>query len=153
MLENCAHCIRFRLFPQPVKGTMSEAELHIIKARMLEGRRAKAERGELGRPVPMGYVRRPSGEIVLDPDEQAQTTIRLVFDLFERWRTIGKVMSHFARHDIRLPVRVLGGPNKGELEWRRPSRPTLQNLFTNPIYAGAVRPESPMFHHTWAWVA
>ncbi len=120
-----------------LKGTMSEAELHIIKARMLEGRRAKAARGELGRHVPMGYVRRPSGEIVLDPDEQAQTTIRLVFDLFERWRTIGKVMSHFARHDIRLPVRVLGGPNKGELEWRRPSRPTLQNLFTNPIYAGA----------------
>lgn len=120
-----------------LKGTMSEAELHIIKARMLEGRRAKAGRGELGRHVPMGYVRRPSGEIVLDPDEQAQTTIRLVFDLFERWRTIGKVMSHFARHDIRLPVRVLGGPNKGELEWRRPSRPTLQNLFTNPIYAGA----------------
>src|SRR3954465_14389062 len=75
-----------------LKGTMSEAELHIIKARMLEGRRAKAERGELGRHVPMGYVRRPSGEIVLDPDEQAQTTIRLVFNLFERWRTIGKGM-------------------------------------------------------------
>ena len=49
-----------------------EAELHIIKARMLEGRRAKAERGELGRHVPMGYVRRPSGEIVLDPDELAR---------------------------------------------------------------------------------
>ena len=47
-----------------LKGTMSEAELHIIKARMLEGRRAKAARGELGRPVPMGYVRRPSGETV-----------------------------------------------------------------------------------------
>ena len=54
-----------------LKGTMSEAELHILKARMLEGRMAKARRGELGRPVPMGYVRRPSGEIALDPDEQA----------------------------------------------------------------------------------
>lgn len=120
-----------------LKGTMSEAELHIIKARMLEGRRAKAERGELGKPVPMGYLRRPSGEVVFDPDEQAQATIRLVFDLFERRRTIGKVMGYLVQHDIRLPVRVLGGPGKGELEWRRVNRATLQNLFANPIYAGA----------------
>jgi hypothetical protein len=47
---------------------MSEAELHILKARMLEGRMAKARRGELGRAVPMGYTRRASGEIILDPD-------------------------------------------------------------------------------------
>ena len=64
-----------------LKATMSEAELHILKARMLEARMAKARRGELGKPVPMGYVRRPSGETDLDPDEQAQATIRLVFDL------------------------------------------------------------------------
>ena len=75
-----------------LKGTMSEAELHILKARMLEGRRAKARRGELGKPVPMGYLRHPSGEIIFDPDEQAQATIRLVFGLFERFRTVGKVM-------------------------------------------------------------
>jgi DNA invertase Pin-like site-specific DNA recombinase len=54
---------------------MSEAELHILKARMLEGRRAKARRGELGKAVPMGYLRRPSGEVVFDPDEQDQATI------------------------------------------------------------------------------
>ena len=65
-----------------LKGTMSEAELHILKARMLAGRKAKAPRGELGKPVPIGFVRRPSGEIVFDPDEQAQATVRLVFDLF-----------------------------------------------------------------------
>jgi DNA invertase Pin-like site-specific DNA recombinase len=52
-----------------LKETMSEAELHILKARMLEGRRAKARRGELGKPVPMGYLRYPSSEIVFDPDE------------------------------------------------------------------------------------
>jgi Recombinase/Recombinase zinc beta ribbon domain len=115
---------------------MSEAELHILKARMLEGRRAKARRGELGKAVPMGYLRRPSGEVVLDPDEQAQTTIRLVFDLFERLRTIGKVLRYLVEHDVRLPVRARGA-RKDELEWRRPSRPTLQNLFANPTYAGA----------------
>jgi DNA invertase Pin-like site-specific DNA recombinase len=119
-----------------LKGTMSEAELHILKARMLAGRKAKAQRGELGKAVPMGYVRRPSGEVAFDPDEQAQATIRLVFDLFDRFKTVGKVMTYLVEHDIRMPVRLAGGPGKGELEWRRANRPNLLNLFANPIYAG-----------------
>ncbi len=120
-----------------LKGTMSEAELHILKARMLEGRRAKARRGELGKPVPMGYLRHPSGQIVFDPDEQAQATIRLVFELFERFRTVGKVLRYLVEHDVRMPVRIRSGSHKGDLEWRRVSRPSLSHLFTNPIYAGA----------------
>jgi len=120
-----------------LKGTMSEAELHILKARMLEGRRAKARRGELGKAVPMGYLRRPSGEVVFDPDEQAQATIRRVFDLFERLRTVGKVMDYLIKHDMRMPVRLRGGARKDELEWRRVNRASLLNLFANPIYAGA----------------
>jgi DNA invertase Pin-like site-specific DNA recombinase len=119
-----------------LKATMSEAELHILEARMLEARMAKARRGELGRPVPMGYMRRPSGEIVLDPDEQAQATIRLIFDLYDRFGTIGKVLRQLADHGIRMPVRAPGGENKGELEWRRPNRPSLYGLLVNPIYAG-----------------
>jgi DNA invertase Pin-like site-specific DNA recombinase len=120
-----------------LKGTMSEAELHILKARMLEGRRAKARRGELAKAVPMGYVRRPSGEVTLDPDEQAQATIHLVFDLFERFRTVGKVMRYLVDQGIAMPVRARGGPRKGELEWHRVNRVSLHNLFVNPIYAGA----------------
>jgi DNA invertase Pin-like site-specific DNA recombinase len=120
-----------------LKGTMSEAELHILKARMLEGKRSKARRGELGKPVPMGYVRRASGEVAFDPDEQAQATIRLVFDLFERFWTSGKVMRYLVDHGIRMPVRVPGGLRKGELEWHRVNRVSLYNLLTNPIYAGA----------------
>jgi DNA invertase Pin-like site-specific DNA recombinase len=119
-----------------LKGTMSEAELHILKARMLAGRKAKAKRGELGKSVPIGYARRASGEIVFDPDEQAQATVRLVFDLLDRFKTVGKVMTYLVEHDIRMPVRLHGGPGKGELEWRRANRPTLLNLFANPIYAG-----------------
>ena len=115
---------------------MSEAELHILKARMLAGRKAKAGRGELGKPVPMGYVRHPSGEVMFDPDEQAQATIRLVFELFDRFKTIGKVMTYLVAHEIRMPVRVRGGPQKGDLEWRRVSRASLHDLFANPIYAG-----------------
>jgi DNA invertase Pin-like site-specific DNA recombinase len=119
-----------------LKGTMSEAELHILKARMLEGRRAKARRGELGKAVPMGYLRHMSGEVILDPDEQAQATIRLVFELFDRFRTIGKVMRYLVDHNIRMPVRIRGGAHKGELEWHRVNRGSLQNLLNNPIYAG-----------------
>ena len=55
-----------------LKGTISEAELHLIKQRMWSGRVAKARRGELAVPLPAGFVRRPPGEVALDPDEQAQ---------------------------------------------------------------------------------
>jgi len=119
-----------------LKGTMSEAELHILKARMLAGRNAKARRGELAKPLPMGYLRRPSGEVAFDPDEQAQGVIRLVFELFQRLRTVSGVLRYLVENDIRMPVRRPGGPAKGELEWRRPSRPSLGDLFSNPIYAG-----------------
>jgi DNA invertase Pin-like site-specific DNA recombinase len=120
-----------------LKGTMSEAELHILKARMLECRRAKARRGELGKTLPMGYLRRPSGEIILDPDEQAQGTIRLMFELFDRFRTVCKVMRYLVDHNIGMPVRVRSGLRKGELAWHRVNRISLHDLFSNPTYAGA----------------
>jgi DNA invertase Pin-like site-specific DNA recombinase len=71
-----------------LKGTMSEAELHILKQRMLEGKRAKARRGALGMRVPMGYVHAPSGEVIKDPDEQAQAVMALLFEVFDRTRTL-----------------------------------------------------------------
>jgi DNA invertase Pin-like site-specific DNA recombinase len=64
-----------------LKGTMSEAELHILKQRMVQGKRNKAQRGELGFHVPTGYVRRPSGEVKFDPDEQVQQVVKLIFRL------------------------------------------------------------------------
>lgn len=130
-----------------LKGTMSEAELHVLKQRMLAGKRAKAERGELGMALPMGYVRRLSGEITKDPDEQAQAVIQLVFDQFERLGTLNGVLQYLVRHQIQLPHRVASGPHQGELEWRRPNRVTLSNLLHHPIYAGAYvygrRPSDP----------
>lgn len=130
-----------------LKGTMSEAELHILKQRMLEGKRAKARRGELGMPVAMGFVRQLSGLIVKDPDEQAQGVIERVFELFERKRTINGVLLELVSQQIQLPHRVASGLNKGDLVWRRPNRVTLSNLLHNPIYAGAYaygrRPTDP----------
>jgi DNA invertase Pin-like site-specific DNA recombinase len=120
-----------------LKGTLSEAELHMLKQRMLAGKRAKAERGELGMAVPMGYARRPSGEVILDPDEQARATIALVFAQFERCGTINGVLQYLVRHQIQLPHRVRLGLRQGDLDWRRPNRTTLSNLLHHPIYAGA----------------
>ena len=119
-----------------LKGTMSEAELYLIRQRMLSGRLAKAERGELAIPLPIGYVRRPSGEAALDPDEQAQHVVRLVFSTFARLGTLNGVLRYLAGQQVQLPVRVHSGPAKGELEWRRPTRETLQIMLHNPVYAG-----------------
>jgi hypothetical protein len=115
---------------------MSEAELYLIRQRMLSGRLAKAERGELVIPLPIGYVRRPSGEVILDPDEQAQQVVRLVFGTFGRLGTLNGVLRYLVAQQVQLPVRVHAGPSKGELEWRRPSRETLQIMLRNPVYAG-----------------
>lgn len=120
-----------------LKGTISEAELHVLKTRMLEGRRAKAQRGELFFNLPRGYVRSRAGEIVFDSDEQVQATIRLVFDTFERRRTINGVLAHLVAHDIQLPRRVRAGAAKGELEWHPPNRFTLSEMLQSPLYAGA----------------
>ncbi len=61
---------------------------------MHEARRAAARRGELRVPLPSGLVRRPSGEVVLDPDEQVRAVITLIFSLFDRIGTVGGVLAH-----------------------------------------------------------
>src|SRR4051795_5819833 len=118
-----------------LKGTMSEAELHVLKGRMDAGRRAKAGRGELFFNLPRGYVRRPSGEGALEPDEPGRATVRLVFDLFERRRTINGVLVYLAAHDVRLPYRLRGGPGQGRAPWGPPHRHMLGEMLTNPAYA------------------
>ena len=119
-----------------LKGTMSEAELHLLKQRMLAGRQAKARRGELAIALPTGYVRRPSGEAALDPDEQAQTVVRLVFSKFAELGTLHGVLRWLVDHDVEVGMRLRSGPDKGELCWRRPNRMTLQNMLHSPVYAG-----------------
>jgi len=130
-----------------LKGTMSEAELHVIKQRMLAGKKAKAKRGELGMQLPMGYIKQASGEVIKDPDEQAQSTISLIFSLFDKYRTLNAVLKHLVTHDIQMPYRERQGLKKGELSWVRANRQTLGNLLHNPIYAGAYvygrRPTDP----------
>jgi DNA invertase Pin-like site-specific DNA recombinase len=88
---------------------MSEAEGHVLKQRMLAGKQAKAQRGELGLQLPMGYLRRLSGDVVKDPDEQAQAVIQLIFEQCARQTTIGGVLRYCVRHGIQLPYRLVSG--------------------------------------------
>ncbi|HEX7927907.1 MAG TPA: recombinase family protein, partial [bacterium] len=123
-----------------LKGTMSEAELHLLKQRLYQGCLSKARRGALTFALPSGYVWDADGAmpaIQFDPDEQVQAVVRLIFAQFEELGTLGGLLRYLARHDIRLGVRVREGPGKGQLVWRRPNRATLQNLLKHPLYAGA----------------
>jgi DNA invertase Pin-like site-specific DNA recombinase len=120
-----------------LKGTMSEAELHILQQRMHQGAMQKARRGELVRLVPVGYVRRPSGEVSLDPDEQVQGVVRAVFEQFERQGSVGAVLRYLIANRMQLPIRANSGPDKGCLQWRRPDKNALRYMLRHPIYAGA----------------
>jgi len=119
-----------------LKGTMSQVELHLIKQRMASGRLAKAGRGELAVPLPAGLMRRPSGEVALDSDEQVQAVIRLVFGLFEQLGTVHAVLRFLVGHQVQIGMRERSGPGKGEVVWRAPHQQGLVNMLRNPAYAG-----------------
>jgi len=122
-----------------LKGTMSEAELHILKSRLQQGMWNKAERGEVLNHASIGYVRTMAGDFVIDPDEQVQTVVCLIFEQFARRGSVNGLLRWLVGHDVKVPVRPHFGANRGELEWRRPNRVTLLNMLHHPIYAGAYR--------------
>lgn len=118
---------------------MSEAELHFLRGCLNEGRLNKARRGELFNHASIGYVRVPGGGLAFDPDEQAQAVVRLIFDPFDRQGSLHGLLRYLVHHGIRVPVRPHFGPNRGQLQWHRPNRETLQNLLHHPVYAGYYR--------------
>ena len=120
-----------------LKGTMSEAELHLIRARMRGGVLNKAKRGELATPLPFGFAYDDEGRVVLDPDQQIQQAIRSVFEMFRRVGSALGVAKHFRRNGLRFPrlIRRPGCPVEvgwGDLEHNRVTR-----ILRNPRYAGA----------------
>ena len=119
------------------KGTMSEAELPILKQRLYQGTLQKARRGALSFALPMGYVHNASGEVVYDPDAQVQHVVRLILRTCAELGTLHALLRYLVQHDIQLGVRLREGPVKGPLEWRRPNRMTLQNILKHPLSAGA----------------
>ena len=120
-----------------LKGTMSEVELHTMRQRLERGRLHKAQRGAMFHGVPMGYVLLATGEVAKDPDAQARAVIELLFDQFDHLGSLYGLFHSLVRHHIWLPIRARTGPQKGQLQWRRPSLATLAQVLHHPIYAGA----------------
>src|SRR6516162_6538310 len=120
-----------------LKGTMSEAELHLLKSRMLECKLNKARRGEIFSHPPIGYIRDVYQGIAIDPDEQVQHVVRLVFAKYTELGTVSGVVRFLWEQDIRLGIRPHHGPDRGKLQWRPACPGTVRNLLRHPIYAGA----------------
>jgi DNA invertase Pin-like site-specific DNA recombinase len=119
------------------KGTMSEAELHWLRARLLGGKLEKAQQGTLRVKLPTGLVYDPAGQVVRDPDEAVQHALRLVFDLFADSRSALAVVQHFATHRLLIPTRHWGGTHDGEVVWEPLRHGRVLGILHNPAYAGA----------------
>jgi DNA invertase Pin-like site-specific DNA recombinase len=120
-----------------LKGTMSEAELHVLRARLRGGLLNKARRGELRCPLPAGMVYDAADRVVLDPDKQVQETVRLLFETFARTGTLRATIQYFRQQHLLFPTRVAAGAHKGELVWTPLSLGRACTALHNPWYAGA----------------
>ena len=119
------------------KGTMSEAELHWLRSRLLGGKLKKAEKGQLRLPLPTGLVYDTTGKVAFDPDEQVQQVVLLVFDLFDELQSAMAVVRYFKTHCLLFPTRLRGGSRKGELVWKPLGQRRVLSVLHNPTYAGA----------------
>jgi DNA invertase Pin-like site-specific DNA recombinase len=120
-----------------LKGTISEVELHTMHNRMHRGLLNKAMRGELFYGVPFGYVLKSKIEVDFDPDEQARAVVYLIFEKFKELGSVNSLFHWLVDHNISLPIRPRVGEQKGELDWRRPSRRNITIMLHHPMYAGA----------------
>jgi DNA invertase Pin-like site-specific DNA recombinase len=120
-----------------LKGTMSEAELHIIRARLLGGLFAKAKRGELKFRLPVGFIHDHMDHIIFDPDQQIQASINLFFDIFKRVQSATGIVRYFRQHTIKFPRKLHKGVHKGEVIWGDLVHYRVLQILHNPCYAGA----------------
>jgi len=120
-----------------LKGTMSEAELHVLRARLQGGILNKARRGELKSPLPIGFAYDAEDRVVLDPDKQVQQTIRFLFETFHRTGSACGVVKAFQQQALLFPRRLKKGPHKGDLLWAELEHSQTLRVLHNPRYAGA----------------
>jgi len=120
-----------------LKGTMSEAELHFIRARLRGGQLSKARRGELKMGLPVGLVYDPADRVVLDPDVGVRDAIAHVFATFARTGSARAVVAEFNTAGLLFPVRIRKGAHKGELAWMPLRHWRVLRTLHNPRYAGA----------------
>ena len=118
-----------------LKGAMSEAELHMLRARLNGGLRNKAARGELRRGLPVGFVwGEADGEVLFHPDEAVVNAIRNVFASFAETGSARRVWLSFRSLGLTFPLRMHQG---AEIRWIEASYTAIHHVLTNPVYAGA----------------
>ena len=120
-----------------LKGTMSEAELHLLRQRLEAGRMNQIRRGEYRQRLPTGLVRLPDGAAIKDPDEQVQHVVELVLAKFEELGSCQKVLRYMRNENILLPRRQTSALHKGEVSWKPPCDAAIYDMIRNPAYAGA----------------
>jgi DNA invertase Pin-like site-specific DNA recombinase len=121
-----------------LKGTMSEAELHIIRARLDGGIRNKAARGELRRGLPVGLIwGEQDGEVLFHPDEAVTGAIRTVFERFAEFGSARRVWLWFRSEGLSFPLQTTPAGLPGPIRWVTPTYTALHHILTNPVYAGA----------------
>lgn len=120
-----------------LKGTMSEAELHMLRARLRGGLLNKARRGELKMPLPVGLVYDSADRVVLDPDQQVQNSVRHLFRTFRRTGSACATVKAFRDQKLLFPRRPRCGPRKGELFWGPLTHNRTRQVLHNPRYAGS----------------
>jgi DNA invertase Pin-like site-specific DNA recombinase len=118
-----------------LKGTMSEAELHILHARMQGGLLNKARRGELAIPLPIGFLYDAASRVILDPDQQVQQSLHWLFDNFRRLGSATALIREFRRQGLRFPRRRCCGPTL-HLLWGELAYGHALSILHNPRYAG-----------------
>jgi DNA invertase Pin-like site-specific DNA recombinase len=119
-----------------LKGAMSEAELHVLRARLTGGIRSKARRGELRMRLPIGLEYDIQGRVVLDPDRQVQQALRNFFEAYQREGSAWGAVKYFNKNGLCFPRR-LGGANKGQLAWGPLGHTRALQMLRNPRYTGA----------------
>ena len=120
-----------------MKGTMSEAELHVLKARLIGGQLAKARRGELEVPLPVGLVYDATGKVVLDPDSSIQEATRHSSRRSGAPDRPPPPCAASGERGLLFPRRAQSGPHKGEVFWGELLHYRALNVLKNPRYAGA----------------
>lgn len=120
-----------------LKGTLSEAELHFLKARLRGGQLTKARSGELIMPLPVGLVNDPAGRVVLDADQGVRDAVSHLFATFERTGSARATVKAFSDEGLAFPTRIRVGPNKGALVWLPLQHHRVLQVLHNPRYAGA----------------
>jgi DNA invertase Pin-like site-specific DNA recombinase len=120
-----------------LKGTMSEAELHVLRARLRGGLINKARRGELRCRLPVGLVYDSAGRVALDPDKQVQESVRLFFQTFDQTGAAHATIKAFRNQGLLFPTRMASGPRADELVWGPLSLGRATSILHSPWYAGA----------------